>query len=189
MVEERIPPKKIRVTGLQEAQLKDLVRIEEACARMFWEIGLTEQQLAPRAEFQIARLTRDHAVLVAEADDAPVGYLAWADQAPGVAWLPILMVAPEFQRFGVGTRLLRDLGEAAGNHGIETVVAPVWTRAAWSLAFLAVRGFQQVGVAPATEKLALWQEERGAGLIEPGQQLWWAKTDGLGTVPGLPRPR
>jgi amino-acid N-acetyltransferase len=188
MSEERVPPQKIRVTKLQEAQLHDIVRIDDECARMFWDIGIGEGQVRPRVESDIARLTRDHAVLVAEADHAPAGYLAWADQAPGVAWLPILMVAPRYHRFGVGTRLLRELGETAQGLGIEAVVAPVWARAAWSLSFLAVRGFQQIDVAPVPDALGAWRAEH-PDVLQPGQQLWWARTDGLGTIPGLPRPR
>src|SRR5262245_51838660 len=131
----RIPPKKIRVTGLQEAQLSALATIDEACARMFLDIGIEAPRTMPRSEGEIARLARTHDVMVAEADHEPAGYLVWADEEPGVAWLPILIVAPSYQRFGIATRLLRELGEKAGSLGIDTVVTPVWSRAPWALAF------------------------------------------------------
>jgi len=185
--EERTPPEKIRITGLQEAQLLDLQAIEARCAAMFYEVGLTDKQLTPRTDIEIARLTRNHDLMVAEADDRTAGYLAWADEAPGVAYLPILMVAPIHQRFGLGTRLLREVGEAASKHGITTVVTPCWATATWAMSFLGVRGFQPLdGQLP--DKLEQWKARRQADLVEPGLSLWWAETDGLGTVPGLPRP-
>ncbi len=193
MSEERIPPQKIRITKLQEAQLLDLQAMEAGCAQMFYDIGYTEDEIRPRGETELGRLTRDHDVLVAEADNQTAGFLVWADQAPGVAWLSTLAVAPDYQRFGIATRMLRELGELAHSHGIEQVVTPCWGRAAWALAFLAVRGFEPLEGALA-DKLSRWKalsldkDEAGAALVQPGQNLWWAKSDGLGTVPGLPRP-
>ena len=183
--DDRKPPEKIRVTKLQEAQVSELRKIEASVADMFQAIGVSQE---PRSDMQIAQLTKRHDVLVAEADDHVAGYLAWADEAPGIANLVVLMVAPDFQRFGIGTRLLRELGESASAHGIETVVAPVCAKATWSMAFLGVRGFAPVNGAP-PEKLTMWREEREPDVVQAGQRLWWAKTDGLGTVPGLPRPR
>jgi N-acetylglutamate synthase-like GNAT family acetyltransferase len=187
--EERQPPQKIRITKLQEAQVIDLARIEAHCAEMFYEVGLDGAQVEPRGEVEIARLTRDHDLLVAEADHHVAGYLGWADEAPGVGWIPILMVAPAYQRFGVGTRLLRELGERAHGLGIEQVVTSAWDAAPWAQKFLGARGFQRVeSVAQLPEKLRDWAERRGPEVSQPGQKLWWSKSDGLGTIPGLPRP-
>ena len=188
MDDERKVPERIRVTKLQEAQLLDLQAIEARCAQMFYEIGLTEADVAPRSDFELARLTRDHDILVAEADHQPAGFLVWADEAPGVAVLATLMVAPAYQRFGVGTRLLRELGDSASGHGIGYAVTPGWQRATWAMACLGVRGFIPLEGNAAPEPLAGWCERRAGQLVPEGQSLWWAKTDGLGTIPGLPRP-
>jgi GNAT superfamily N-acetyltransferase len=186
MTDERKPPKKIRVTKLQEAQVLDLTRIDADVAALFHEIGLTE--VSARNDIDFARLTRNHDVLVAEADETPAGFLIWADQPPGVAWLPTLEVDPMHQRMGIGTRMLREIGEVALGHGIEYVVSPCWTKAPWAMSFLAVRGFQQLeGGTPTPDKLNAWLELRQEEAV-PGQSLWWSKTDGLGTIPGLPRP-
>jgi len=185
--QERKPPEKIRVTKLQEAQLAALTDIELACAEQLWELGLSAELVEPRGEVAIAALPRHHDVLVAEADHEPAAYLAWADEAPGVAWMPIFMVAPAYQRFGVGTHLLRALGEAAGKHGIATVVTPSWDQSPSAMSFLSVRGFQMLG-ASMPEQLEQWVERRAQDAATQGQTLWWAMTDGLGTVPGLPRP-
>jgi amino-acid N-acetyltransferase len=186
--EQRRPPEKLRVTRLQEAQLKELRAIEARCAEMYHAIGLSEEQVPVRAESDIARLTRHHDVLVAEADDRVAGYLAWADEAPGVAHLSVLVVSPDYHRFGIATRLVRELGDKATKHGIEIAATPVWERASWAMSFLGVRGFAPIdGALP--DKLVEWREAREAELVQPGQRIWWAKTDGLGTIPGLPRPK
>jgi len=180
-------PQKIRVTGLQEAQLVPLQTIEQQCADMFHQVGLSAEQHAARSEVEIARLTQHHDVMVAEADDEPAGLLAWADEPPGVAHLVALLVTPARQRCGIATRLLRELGESASTHGLPWVVTACWDVAPWALSFLAVRGFQPFEPA-APERLLRWQKSRGDEVAQAGQRLWWAKSDGLGTIPGLPRP-
>lgn len=180
------PPEKIRITKLQEAQLAVLCNIDSEVVAMHLAAGIDAG--APRKEAELARLPRHHDVLVAEADDEPTAFLVWADQAPGVAFLSDLQVDPMHQRLGIGTRLLRELGERAAALGIELAVTPCWDTAPWALSFLAVRGFQKLeGRAGIPTKLASWLELRDEEL-QPGQSLWWASTDGLGTVPGLPRP-
>lgn len=186
--DDRTPPQKIRITKLQEAQLMDLAAIESRCAQMFYEVGMDDGQIRPRSDLELARLTRDHDILVAEADHQPAGFLVWADEAPGIAVIRDLMVAPAFQRFGIATRLLVDVGEQGGRHGIAHAVIAPFRRAAFSLAFLGVRGFAPVDGEAVPEGLQTWIAQRGGGFVEEGQELWWAKTDGLGFIPGLPRP-
>jgi amino-acid N-acetyltransferase len=186
-MEPRTPPLKIRVTKLQEAQVRALVRIEEACAAEVAAGGI--EPPAPRSEIEIVRLTRTHDVLVAEADDEVAGYLAWADQAPGVAFVDALVVDGELRHFGVATRLLRELGQSVRQHGIEHVVARAPARSASSVAFLAARGFlplDRAGRLP--DKLGDWAERNAADAAAEGEQLWWRESKGLGLVPGLPEP-
>lgn len=186
--DDRTPPKKIRITKLQEAQLMDLAAIEARCAQMFYEGGLGEAEIKPRSDLELAQLTRDHDILVVEADDHPAGFLVWADEPPGVAVIHDLMVTPTYQRFGVATRLLVELGERAVEHGITHAVAAPFRRASFSLAFLGVRGFVPLSGEAAPAGLQDWIDRRAETFVADGQELWWAKTDGLGFIPGLPRP-
>ena len=183
---DRTPPAKIRITKLQEAQVDALVQIETQCAAMHYALGLSEDTVAPRGEMAIGKLPRSHDVLVAEADDEVAGYLVWADHAPGVAWIDTLMVAPEYQRFGVATRLLREFGESATGHGIRCAAARCSDAALWALAFLSVRGFLPMD-GPLPDKISVWREQH-SDLALPGFNLWYRETDGLGKIPGLPRP-
>jgi len=193
MDEERIPPTRIRVTKLQEAQVSDLVRIERACAAMHYDVGFSEAQVVPRTSVQIAALHRSHDVYVAEADHIVAGYLAWRDEPPKIGCLYILNVAPEYQRFGVATRLLRELAERCQESAIRTVVARCWTKATWAHAFLVSLDFKALQPNEGPPQLAEWRERAEASneLAEPGQVVLWRPVANLGIkiIPGVPLPR
>jgi N-acetylglutamate synthase-like GNAT family acetyltransferase len=188
MGEDRKPPERVRVTGLQEAQLQDLVAIEQRLAQHQADSGVPQDHLFVRSDVEIASLRRQHDVYVAEADHEAAGYLAWRDEAPGVAVLAVLVVDPELMRYGIGTRLLRELGEKATRAGIAHVVRVSPGRDKSELAFLAERGFLPGDAGKLPEKVAEWRDGAGAEALGEGQKLWWAKVDGLGHIPGLPRP-
>lgn len=186
--DERPPPAKIRVTGLQEVHLHHLARIELACAAMYQEVGLS---VPPLNDVEIASLFRSLDLLVAEADHEVAGYLTWADEPPKVAVLHRLNVAPAQHRFGIGTRLLRELGENAQRAEIHSVVVRCWTQAPWAGSFLSALGFEPVSDdAPASVRQWRDQADERGELSEPGQQLLWRSTDKLGVkiIPGIPLP-
>lgn len=181
-------PLRVRITGLQEAQLFALSAIEQRVAEQQAEAGVPVELLSVRSDQHIAALRRSHDVYVAEADHEAAGYLAWIDQAPGVALIDVLMIDPELQHFGIATRLLRELGEKAHRHGIEVAVRPCWDADKATVGLLARRGFLPEDAGKLPEKIAAWRSEIGAEFVQPGQKLWWVKTEGLGLIPGLPRP-
>ena len=187
--DDRKPPVRVRVTGLQEAHLLELMRIETELAQEWLGLGVPTDALAPRSDRELARLVRDHDVYVLEADHQVAGYLAWQDQSPGVAMLGSLTIAPPYRRFGLAMRLCRELGEVAQQHGVGVAVATCYARAAGAMAFLAVNGFMPIeltGRPP--EPLGEWLQSHPLELFGSARKLWWASTDGLGTLPGLPRP-
>jgi amino-acid N-acetyltransferase len=186
--DDRIPPHRVRTTKLQEVQLPALAACEQHAVQMYREIGLGPEHIEARNDTGIAVLTKTNDVIVAEADHETVGYLAWADEAPGVAVLTQVCVAPDHQRFGIATRLLRELGDTASGHGLQCVVAIVWPTAPWVLGFLATRGFMPVDQGVVPEPVAEWCGSRGEELILDGQIILWRDTDHLGHVPGLPKP-
>lgn len=176
MNDERTPPERIRLTGLQEAQLPALVELERACTAMYHDIGFDAAEVPARTLSDLVALTRGHDVRVAEADHVVAGYLAWRDESPGVAYLEELSVHPEFQRFGVGTRLLEELRERARELGMQQIVLRSWARASWAQAFYKKAGFAPIGD-DAPEKVLAWRREReasGRPLTRPGEVLLWA---------------
>ncbi|AUX32424.1 amino-acid acetyltransferase [Sorangium cellulosum] len=176
MHEERTAPKRIRVTGLQEAQLPALAATEQACTAMYHEIGFDAAEVPARTLADIVALTRQHDVRVAEADGEAAGYLAWRDEAPGVAYLEEISVHPEHQRRGVATRLLAELHERARELGMEQIVLRARGRASWAQAFFKKAGFAPLGDdAPA--KVRAWrseQEAAGGPLTRSGEVVLWA---------------
>jgi amino-acid N-acetyltransferase len=185
--EPRERPSRVRVTGLQEAQLPDLVEAERGAAAMYYEAGFDAAEVPTRSVADIVALTREHEVLVAEADRVVAGYLAWRDEAPGVAYLADLTVGPELQRVGVGTALVEELCRRAravtvptaeGSRPIEHVVVRCWRRATWASRFYARRGFRELDEAAPADVRA-WFEARaavGRPVTRPGEVVLWAPT-------------
>ncbi len=174
MSEDRIPPKRIRVTRLQETQVDALVHVEQACSAMYHERGFDAAEVPVRTFADIAHLPRFHNVYVAEADHEVAGYVAWRDESPGVAYIEELSVHPDFQRFGVGSKLLEMVEEDAVRAGLGDLVAKMFEKATWAAAFYAVQGFKQLGT-DASAKAQGWVEERSGGrpLTRPGEVVIW----------------
>jgi N-acetylglutamate synthase-like GNAT family acetyltransferase len=192
MDEERTPPTKIRITRLQEAQLLDLVRIDQAAAEAARDARIDESLVVARTDVQIASLHRDHDVYVAEADHEVAGYLAWRDEPPKIGVIAILGVGPAYQRFGVATRLLRELGERCAEAGISHVVARCPEKAPWARRFLDAMGFAAL-TDPLPKPLEEWRDRQKASdeLAKPGEVALWRTTDKLGMkiLPGVPLPK
>ncbi|MBW2523435.1 MAG: GNAT family N-acetyltransferase [Deltaproteobacteria bacterium] len=191
--DDRTPPTKIRITGLQEVQLERLARIAQECAAMLLAAGVAPERVSPLDYRGIAKLHRDHDLHVAEADNAVAGYLAWRDEQPKVGVVAILNVSPEYQRFGVGTRLLRAMAESCADKEIDHVVARCFDDASFAVAFLKRAGFAPaVAGAELPQAVREWQDRRAAAgeLATAGETLYWRQRDELGVqvLPGIPRP-
>ena len=173
--DDRTRPTRIRVTGLQEAQLAALVRLDEACSGMFYEIGFDAAEVPVRGEADLVALTRNHNVHVAEADGVVAGLLAWRDESPGIAYLAEVSVHPELQRFGVATKLLDTLRSEARALRLEHVVVRCWEKAAWAMGFY--RGHRFIPIdATAPGKVLAWRDEHSQGrpLTRPGEVALWS---------------
>ncbi|WP_437873006.1 GNAT family N-acetyltransferase [Sorangium sp. So ce363] len=178
MHDERTAPKRIRVTGLQEAQLPALVALEQACTATHREAGagVGVSEIEARTLADLAALTRRHDVRVAEADDEVAGYLAWRDEAPGVAVLEELSVHPDHQRCGIGTRLLADLQDRARELGMDQVVVRSREKAGWAQAFYEKKGFEPLGEGAPAKVRAWWSEQEASGSppARAGEVILWA---------------
>jgi amino-acid N-acetyltransferase len=176
MHDEGTAPKRIRVTGLQEAQLPALVALEQACTAMDRDAGSGAEEAQARTLADLAALTRRHDVRVAEADDEVAGYLAWRDEAPGVAVLEELSVHPDHRRCGIGTRLLEELQERARELGMEQIVVRSREKPGWIQAFCKKGGFEPLGDEAPGKARAWWSEQEAAGspLIRAGEVILWA---------------
>ena len=175
--DDRIAPARIRLTtGLQEAQLADLVKLDEACAAQFYEVGFDAAEVPVRSPADFVALSRHNLVHVAEADHVVAGLLAWHDESPGVAFLVDVQVHPDYQRFGIATRLLDALREDARNIRLEQVVVRCWEKATWAMAFYRRQRFMPID-ATAPAKVQGWKDESlatGRPLVRPGEVALWS---------------
>lgn len=177
--DDRTPPERIRLSGLQEAQLSELVQLEQACTAMYHAIGFDAAEVPARSTSELVKLTKDHNVKVAEAVHSGgrfvAGYVAWRDESPGVAFVEELSVHPDYQRFGVGTRLLDAVRDEARELGLAHVVLKAWTKATWARRFYEASGFKPIDDA-APAKVTGWRDERSQGrpLTRPGEAALWA---------------
>jgi amino-acid N-acetyltransferase len=168
-------PQRVRVTKLQEGQIDAVVAIDLACKAAMHRAGVPASEAPARGLAGVAKLTKLHNVLAADADGVVAGYIAWRDESPGVAYIEDLAVKPDLQRAGVGTKLLDTVREEARGLALPVLLTRCWTRAASARAFLTKVGLVPLGSeAPEiAERVALWREEQqspsGHGLAKEGQ--------------------
>lgn len=175
--DDRTPPTKIRLTtGLQEAQLPDLVKLDALCSAMYHAAGFDAAEVPVRQAADFVVLSRRNSVRVAEADHVVAGILAWHDESPGVAYLAEVQVHPDYQRFGIGAELLDALREEARKLKLEQIVVRCWEKASWAMAFYRRQRFMPID-ATAPARVQGWKEERlatGKPLTRPGEVALWS---------------
>jgi GNAT superfamily N-acetyltransferase len=167
------PPQRVRVAKLTETQIDAVVALDLVAKESMHRAGVPASELPARGLAGIAKLTKQHDVLAADADNAVAGYAAWRDESPGVAYLEDLAVKADLQRFGVATKLLDAVKEKAQKVGLPILVTRCWSKAGPAKAFLEKNGFVPLGQEPAeiADRVAQWREEQEAhgGLVREGQ--------------------
>jgi ribosomal protein S18 acetylase RimI-like enzyme len=169
------PPQRVRVARLQDTQLDAVVAIDAACKQQLHHAGVPAAEEPVRGLAGIARLTKVHNVLVADADGTVAGYAAWRDESPGVAYLEELAVKPELQRHGIAEKLLDAVRGEARALSLPILLTRAWSKNAPGKALLEKAGFTPLA-AHSSERATLWQEEQeeqegpgGHGLAKDGQ--------------------
>jgi len=176
--EDRKRPKKVRITKLQEMQIVHLKRIDRSCAELYWELGFDAAEVPTRTTEDFYSLPRAHAVRVAEADDVVAGFAAWRDEAPGVIYLEELAVHPDYQRFGIGRKLIERAFEEARENSFKEIVLRTWEKASWAQKFYEKLGFHAAADGPMPERVRVWLDEKTEGgrpFLRPGERVLWTK--------------
>ncbi len=171
---------------MAEVHLNALVKVEDACAAMYHAIGFDAAEVPARSYSDLVHLTRDHNVFVVEADWEPAGYAAWRDEAPGVAYIEEINVHPDFQRFGLGGKLLEAIREDIRNTTkLKHIVLRAWTKAKWAMAFYRKNGFVEVDGATLPDAVMGWithKTEIGRPVVRPGEVILFGE---VGATPGF----
>jgi len=167
------PPLRVRIAKLQDTQIDSVVSIDLACKQLMQRAGVPASELPARGLAGIAKLTKVHNVLVADADGTVAGYAAWRDESPGVAYLEELAVKPELQRLGIGTRLLDAVREEARAVSLPILVTRCWAKAARGKALLEKAGFALLS-GESGQRAQRWREEQ-ENARTPGEESALAK--------------
>ncbi len=178
MSEHRRKPKRIRVGGLEETQLPDVVEVDRAAVAQCQENGLGGEEMPGRTGADLISLTRWHNVRVAEADHQVAGYSAWRDESPGVAYIEEMCVHPDWQRMGVGSALMNRIDEEARETKLKFIVLRCYEKAKWAIAFYKKHGFVPISD-DAPPKVQHWKEEiaaSGKPFVAAGQIAMWRAT-------------
>jgi GNAT superfamily N-acetyltransferase len=165
------PPERVRVTRMQDVQIDAVVGVDLACKEALHRAGVPAADLPARGLAGIAKLTKVHNVLVADADGVVAGYAAWRDESPGVAYLEEIHVKPDLQRLGIGTKLLDAVRAEVRAVSLPVLITRCWTKATAGRAFLAKAGLAPLPPADSNERTTTWrQEQEAAGpLVRDGQ--------------------
>ncbi|HEY3820821.1 MAG TPA: GNAT family N-acetyltransferase [Polyangiaceae bacterium] len=166
------PPQRVRVARLQDTQLDGVVAVDAACKQQLHRAGVPATEEPVRGLAGVAKLTRLHNVLVADADGVVAGYAAWRDESPGVAYLEELAVKPELQRHGIAEKLLDAVRGEARAVSLPVLLTRMWSKNAAGKALLEKAGFTPLA-SHASERVTQWKEEQeaaeGHGVAKDGQ--------------------
>jgi amino-acid N-acetyltransferase len=159
-------PQRVRITKLQDAQIDAVVAIDLAAKQSMHRAGVPASELPARGLSGVAKLTKMHNVLVADADGTVAGWCAWRDESPGVAYLEDLAVKADLHRVGIATKLLQAVREEARGLALPVLLTRCWTSVPAARAFLERAGLVPLGEEPpeVAERVALWREEQTSSL-------------------------
>jgi len=173
--DDRTPPKRVRLEKLQEVHVPHLLKVDRASAEQYWALGFDAAEVPVRTNAEIYRLPKAHSVRVAEADYVVAGYSAFRDEAPGVAYLEEIAVHPDYQRFGIGKKLIEQVFEEARAANLRELVLRRWDKAEWACAFYDSFGFKPIDDGAPT-KVRGWLAEKTDGdrpFLRPGESALW----------------
>jgi amino-acid N-acetyltransferase len=153
---------------LAEQHVDAVVALEEACTAMYQQKGIT--QAKPRTLREIVQLTKRHNVHVAEVENQVIGYVAWRDESPGVAYIEELSVHPDHQKKGIGKHLLELVRAEAAKLKLEDILLRTYSAAPWAAAFWKKNGFVPLDD-KANEKVRQWKADQPDPITEPGQAV------------------
>jgi len=153
------------ISAARPTDLPFLPAIEIAAARLLTghapESVLAEA--TSREDFE--RAMQEGHLLVALADDVPVGFAQLKVLEPEVLHLDEIDVHPDHGRRGVGTRLVMAVYAMAAANGYESVTLSTFRGVKWNMPFYAKMGFEVVAPAELSPALcAIVADEVRRGL-------------------------
>ncbi|MEP6834089.1 MAG: GNAT family N-acetyltransferase, partial [Gemmatimonas sp.] len=139
-----LPIPQYEITKARPDDLTLLPAIELAAARLLvgHAPGSVLAQTTSAGDFE--RSQRDGHLLVARANDIPVGFAHVKVLAPGILHLDEIDVHPEHGRRGVGMRLVKSVCALAEIEGFRSVTLTTFRNVRWNMPFYTKAGFEVV---------------------------------------------
>lgn len=134
----------------------DVLReVERAAGQLFAEIGMEEIANDEPPSFEALRdyAGRGHAWVLADADDAPIGY-ALVDIVDGCAHIEQVSVHPDHHRQGHGRRLIDHITTWAQDRAMPAVTLTTFRDVPWNAPYYERWGFRTLTEAELTPELA-----------------------------------
>lgn len=135
--------REVEIRPAQDSDMDGLLLVERQCFNVYYYAFY----MLDRRDFEYYLQDPDSLFLVAILDGRLVGYVlgpveGW--RTPPAAHIDSIAALPEWQRSGIGTRLLRSFVEQVCRHGCEIVTLEVSPANEAGMAFFARHGFRKV---------------------------------------------
>lgn len=165
------PPTQLPEPTIRPAAPDDfgaLREIERAAGQLFAEIGMEEIAKDEPPSLDELRKYRDrgHAWVLADADDAPIGF-ALVDIVDGCAHIEQVSVHPRHHRQGYGRRLIDHIATWARDRAMPAVTLTTFVDVPWNAPYYERRGFRTLTDAELTPELAAVRAHEAANGLDP----------------------
>ena len=158
---------------MAERDLERVREIERAAGRLFAEAGMTEVAAhEPASADELRGYVRGERAWVAvDEADVPLGFVR-ADVVDGSAYIAELSVVPEFQRRGLGRRLVDEVAGWARARGLTALTLTTFRKVPWNARYYERLGFGALGETDLPPGLATIRErEAERGLDREGPRV------------------
>lgn len=115
----------------------------------------------PVTTFSLESAAGLHAYRVAEVDGTIVGFISYYQKENGVMWIGDIVVIPELQRQGIGTKLVEYVRNEALRAGAPAMALETQDRFSWAVAFCESLGFSRI------DAVALGRPPYAGTLVKP----------------------
>lgn len=139
----------MEITKPSAQDFQRLSEIHNEAIKPFHEVYSIEEIAAFGNEIETAETigltTQTKEVLIAKTDERVIeGYIAFRKKNDDVVWISSLYIDPQFQRQGVGEKLLNEVEKAAQETGCKLVALETHKSADWAINFYKKRGYEIV---------------------------------------------
>jgi GNAT superfamily N-acetyltransferase len=158
----------VAVRAAAPRDFETLRAIERAAGRLFVDIGMEDiaADEPPSVEVLSGYADRGMAWVLADADDAPVGYVI-VDIVDGCAHVEQISVHPDQQRKGHGRTLIDHVADWARSQSMAALTLTTFREVPWNAPYYERLGFRPLAEAELGPELAAVRANEAAHGLDP----------------------